>query len=133
MSDNSDAVNRILSFSSRRSDDTARYQAFTDSGGRPQPGFCVILANGDMRGFFYHALDDLTFAQEGEADLLSFTHRAQAVVIEGTGLRPLMKALCRQTVMEIHEQDARPVEAGQPSVTRLEVTALGQPVTRLPG
>lgn len=124
MSDNSDAVNRILSFNSRHSEDSARYQAFIDSGGRPQAGFSVTLANGDMHGFFYHALDDLTYVQEGETDLLSFTHRGRAVVIEGSGLRPLMKGLCRQTLMEIHEHDGRPIEAAQPVVTRWVVELL---------
>jgi hypothetical protein len=122
MSDSSDAVNRILSFSGRRGEDPARYQAFIDSGGRPQGGFSVTLVSGDIHGFFYHALDDLTFVQQGETDLLSFTHRRRAVVIEGSGLRALMKALCRQTLMEIHEQDGRPTEPGQPVVTKIAVT-----------
>lgn len=132
----SNSVNKILGMTTRPSDEAAEYRAFVDSGGRPQMGFSVTHASGDMEGFLYHLLDNMQLQTRSGVDFLSFTHRARAVTMQGSGLRVIMKALVRHTLMEIHVENGKPAaEAGLPRVTRLDVTALGQgePVTRLPG
>jgi len=66
------------------------------------------------------------FASESVAGIARNTHRGKAVTIQGEGLRMVFRALIRHTAMELHEQDGRRAEAGQPVITRLEVTTVGQ-------
>lgn len=126
MSGSSNALDRLLATGNRAAETSATYRAFVDSGGRPQGGFSITHANGDMDGFLYQRLGNLGFRARNGQEFLSFTHHEVAVTMQGTGLRLLMKALTRQTLMEIHEQDGRPVEQGQPVIMRLEVTFVGQ-------
>lgn len=122
----SNAINKILGTGTKAAEEPAEYRAFVDSGGRPQMGFSVTHANGDMDGFLYHSLDNLNYQTRNGAEFLSFTHRGKAVTMQGERLRVVFRALMRHTIMEIHEQDGRRVEAGQPTIARLEVTVVGQ-------
>lgn len=121
----SNAINRILGAGTRPTvDEPAEYRAFVDSGGRPQMGFAICRANGDMDGFLYHLLDNVNFQTRNGEEFVSFTHRGKAVTMQGIGMRAIFRAMMRHTLMEIHEQDGRPVEPGQPRVTRLAITVV---------
>jgi hypothetical protein len=122
----SNAVDRILGSGAKGAEKPTAYRAFVESGGRPQMGFSITHANGDMDGFLYHSLDNLNYQTRNGLEFLTFTHRAKAVTIQGEQLRAAFHAIMRHTLMEIHEQDGRPVNAGQPTVIRLEVTTVGQ-------
>ena len=131
----SNAVDRILSATAKKAEAPTEYRALIESGGRPQMGFSVTHATGDMDGFLYHSLDNLNYQTRNGAEFLSFTHHAKAVTIQGTGLRVIFRAIMRHTAMELHQQDGRPAAAGEPVITRLEVTTVGQqgPAVRLVG
>jgi hypothetical protein len=102
------------------------YEAFVDAGERPQLGFSVVHANGDMDGFLYHSLDNLDCRTVNGMEYLTFTHRGKAVTIQGTGLKVGFRNIMRHTLMEIHEQDGRPVIEGKPVITRLKVSMVGE-------
>ena len=129
----SNALDRVLRTGTKVAPEPTEYRAFVDSGGRPQMGFAITHASGDMDGFLYHLLDNMNYQTRNGAELLSFTHRGKAVTMQGIGLKVIMRAMVKHTLMEINVADGRPVGSGQPSVTRLEVTAVGQgtPVVRL--
>ena len=130
----SNAINRILGSGTRPTiEEPTDYRAFVDSGGRPQMGFSITRANGDMDGFLYHLLDNVNFQTRNGAEFVSFSHRGKAVTMQGVGLRVIFRAMMRHTLMEIHEQDGRPVAPGEPSVTRLAITVVGDasPAVRL--
>lgn len=123
MSTNS-SINRILGRNSQRSE-SADYEAFVDSGDRPQLGFSVCHANGDMDGFLFHSLDNLAYRIINGVEYLTFTHRGKAVTIQGVGLKEGFRNIMRHTLMEIHEQDGRPAKEGRPFITRLQVSMVG--------
>ena len=130
----SKAIDRILGAGIRSTlEEPTAYRAFVDSGGRPQMGFSITRANGDMDGFLYHLLDNVNFQTRNGEEFVSFTHRGKAVTMQGVGMRAIFRAMMRHTLMEIHEQDGRRVEPGQPSVVKLAITVVGegQSVVRL--
>jgi hypothetical protein len=131
----STALNRLLNTGTKAAEEPAEYRAFVDSGGKPQAAFAITHANGDMDGFLYHLLDNMDCKTRNGTEFLSFTHRGKAVTMQGTKLKIIFRAMTRHTLMEIHEQGGRPAEPGQPTVTRLEVTVVGQgaPMVRLAG
>ncbi len=123
----SNTINRILGTGTRPTvEEPAEYRAFVDSGSRPQMGFSITRANGDMDGFLYHSLDNMNFQTRNGEEFVSFSHRGKAVTMQGIGMRAIFRAIMRHTLMEIHEQDGRPVPEGQPCVTRLAITIVGQ-------
>jgi hypothetical protein len=123
----SNAINRLVNAGSRTAaqESASEYRAYVDSGGRPQMGFAITRANGDMDGFQYHNLDNQLYQTRNGSEFLSFTHRGKAVTIQGTKLKVIFRALMRQTLMEIHEADGRPVAAGDPTIIRMEITTVG--------
>lgn len=124
----SNAINRILSAGAKTAEETNEYRSFIDSGQRPQLGFSVTHANGDIDGFLYHALDNMQLQTRNGAEYLSFTHRSKAVTIQGENLRVIFRAMMRHTLMEICEPDGRPAAPNMPTIMRLEVTTVGEPV-----
>jgi hypothetical protein len=99
------------------------YKAFHASkNSRPQMGFSIIHANGDMDGFMYHTLAHLRFETIGNREFLSFTHAGLAVVIEGVGLKDGYKHIMRHTLLEIHEHAGRQAEPVHPVILRVDVT-----------
>jgi hypothetical protein len=123
----SNTINRILGTGTRPTiEEPAEYRAFVDSGGRPQMGFSITRANGDMDGFLYHLLDNLNCQTRNGEEFVSFSHRGKAVTMQGIGMRSIFRAMMRHTLMEIHEQDGRPVAKGEPVVSRLAITVVGE-------
>jgi len=120
------SIDRLLSAHGRGDDDTSRYRSIVTHT-RPQMGFAITRANGDMEGFLYHNLDNLHLQTRNGAEFLSFTHRATAVTIQGTGLKTVFQAIMRHTLAEMNEPDGRPTKEGLPTIARIEVTAVGQP------
>jgi hypothetical protein len=114
-------------------DDPAVYRAYK-AVARPQMGFTAIQANGDIDGFLYHNLDNLSMQHRERAEFLTFTHRGKAVTIQGSGLKDILRALMGHNLVEIREHDGRPVEPGQPVVTRMAVTMVTESAkgSRLP-
>jgi hypothetical protein len=54
------------------------------------------------------------------------------VTIQGTKLAIIFRAMMQHTLMEINEEDGRkPAEPGLPTITRMEITTIGQPAVRL--
>ena len=124
----SNAISKILGTGTKAVAEPSEYRSFVHSGGgRPQMGFAITRSNGDMEGFLYHNLDNLNFQTRNQAEFLSFTHRGKAVTIQGTKLAIIFRAMMQHTLMEINEEDGRrPVEAGLPTITRMEITTVGQ-------
>jgi hypothetical protein len=123
----SKAVSRLLSVGARPDADApAEYRSYVENGGaRPQMGFAVMLATGEMHGFFYHNIDSLQLVTRNGTEFLLFTHRGKAITIQGTKLQVILKAITRQSCMEINETDGRlPAEAGMPTIQRIEVTSV---------
>jgi hypothetical protein len=120
------SIDRLLSAHGRGDDDASRYRSIVTQT-RPQMGFAITLANGDMEGLFYHNLDHLRFETRGKSEFLSFTHRATAVTIQGMGLKAVFQAIMRHTLAELNEPDGRPAKEGLPTIARVEITAAGQP------
>jgi len=124
----SSAVDRILSRGKGPDLDSEEYRAFIDSGGKPQMGFAIVQADGTMDGFFYHSLNNVTLQRRNEDDILRFTHRGTAVTIHGRNLKPVFRAIMRNTLMEICEPDGRPAkDADQPVILRLAIDSLDSP------
>jgi hypothetical protein len=121
----SDPIARLLSTRPQDEDDASRYRSIVTHS-RPQMGFAITRANGDMDGFLYHNLDNLHFEMRGAAEFLSFTHRGKAVTIQGKGMRAIFQAILRHTLAELNEPDGRPAQDGLPVIIRIAVTALGQ-------
>ena len=122
--DVSQAINRILGSGRRVTDELSSYQPYIDSGGRPQMGFSITRANGDMDGFLFHSLDNLRHQTRNGQEFLSFTHRGTAVTMQGTRLQILFRAIMRHTLMEIHEENGTRVELDEaaPTITKVAVT-----------
>jgi hypothetical protein len=116
----SNAINRILGQGTREARNTENYQAFVDSGGRPQMSFVITRANGMMYGFSYHAMSVPRYDPR-DGEIISFSEGGVAVALQGTGIKVIFLAMMRRTLMEIREYDGRPIEDGAPRVTRLEV------------
>lgn len=123
----SNAINKILGTGTRVVEESSEYRSFIDSGKQPQVGFSITRVNGDMDGFLYHSLDNMQLRTVNGAEYLSFTHRSKAVTIQGRALSPILRAILRHTLMEIVEPDGRPAAADMPVITRMEITAVGQP------
>jgi hypothetical protein len=123
----SHVIDKILSGGAKLIDRPSEYRSFIDSGHRPQMGFAITCANGDMHGFLYHTLDNMQLQARGGAEFLSFTHRSKAVTIQGEGLEVIFRAMMRHTLMEIAEPDGRPSVPGMPIITRMEITTVGAP------
>jgi len=118
------AINRILGTGSKGLGDTAKYEPFVDSGGRPQMGFVVSRGASTKDGFLYHSLDNIRFLERDGAEFLTFTHRATAVTIQGTRLTIILRAIMRHTLMEINAPDGREVPESEelPTIERIAIT-----------
>ena len=93
---------------------------------RPQMGFSVTQADGEMHGFLYHNLDNLNYQVRGGKEFLSFTHRAKAVTVQGKGLKTVFGAIMRHVLAELNEPDGRPAKEGLPTIQRIQVDTVGQ-------
>jgi hypothetical protein len=123
----SNTLNKIMASGSKAAaDEPSEYRSYVDSGARPQMGFSITRANGDMDGFLYHTLDNMQLQTKNGSDFLSFTHRGKAVTIQGTALRVIFRLMMRHTLMEINEPNGRPAAAGMPVIQRLEITTVGE-------
>lgn len=80
-------------------------RAFIDSGGKPQMAFSVELANGEIHGFQYFNIDNLKYTPTKSGDHLSFDHRGKVVTVSGRGLKPMLNALVRQSLVIMNERD----------------------------
>jgi hypothetical protein len=124
----SNAISKILGSggaSGKAAEEPNEFRSFVDSGGgRPQMGFSIARANGDMEGFLYHNLDNLNFQTRNGAEFLSFTHRGKAVTLQGTRLRIIFRAIMRHTLMEINEAGGRTADPALPVISRMEITTV---------
>ena len=118
----SNAINRILGQAVRDAKESDSYRGFVDSGNRPQMGFIIVHASGDMHGFMYHSINHPTYQVRNGDEFISFTHSGTAVTMQGTGLKIVFTAMMRHTLMEIREYDNRPIEDGTPTIMRLAIT-----------
>lgn len=101
--------------------DADGYQAFR-SGSRAQMGFSVHHANGDIDGFLYHNLDNLSLKRLSGTEFLAFTHRGKAVTMQGRGLKAILQAIMSHTLTEIHELTGKVETVDAPTVQRIKVT-----------
>jgi hypothetical protein len=104
----SNAVDRILSGTAEQAEARTAYRALDESGARPQMGFSVTHATGDVDGFLYHALDNIKYQTRRGQEFLSFAHQAKAVTMQGKGLRAMFRAIIRHTAMECTSKTAAP-------------------------
>lgn len=100
---------------------TGIYRAFTKTP-KPQMGFTVIRASGEIDGFLFHNLDNINLTQRGNAEFLTFTHRGKAVTLQGIKLVQILHVLLSNALEEIREHDGRPVAADETIVQKIRVT-----------
>ena len=98
--------------------------AYTESGGKLQHSFSVALASGEMHGFHYFNVDNLTFKPGRKGDYLSFDHRGKVVVVRGRGLQVIYHALIGQVLMEVRELEQHCSNSRQVSISRIDITPL---------
>lgn len=124
----SNRVNSILNRGARPdAPASAEYRSYVTSGDRPSMGFVITRANGDMDGFLFHTLDNMQVVKRGDAEFLTFTHRAKAVTIQGTKLGVILRAIVNHSLLEINEPDGRAPAPDMPTIERMEITSPGAP------
>ncbi len=86
-----------------------------------QIAFLVIEADGTMHGFLYHTLRHPRFQVRGGEEFISFVSDGVAVVMQGTAMRVMFRALVRHTLIEVQEYDGKPQGELATRIARLEV------------
>lgn len=118
-------VERILATRGHVRPPPEGYVAFRDSGGHPQMGFSLHRRNGDIDGFMYHNIDNISVRSRAGEDFLSFTHRGKAVTLKGVGLEALYQSLMAHTLMVATESPDRAAIGGADCrIDRVLVTVL---------
>ena len=80
------------------------YTPFDWSGGHPQVGFALYLANGDIHMFMNHNLDNIHLIRGDGWQLLQFTHRGKAVTLKGHKLEDIATCMMQNTLQAIYER-----------------------------
>lgn len=130
MMTNTRTIDRILASRgalNKRETDEA-YAAFQDSGGQPQMGFSIHRRGGDMDGFLYHNIDNVSLRTRRGSAYLSFTHRGKAVTLKGIGLEAIYQALMAHTLVHIFEHPERALapDGEAPRVDRVLISLISE-------
>lgn len=89
---------------------------------RPQMGFVMIEATGDMHGFMYHTINHPTYQVRNGEELISFTSNGIAVVMQGWSIKEIFAAIMRHTLLEVREYDGRSsIEPGKSKIVRIGI------------
>jgi len=124
---NGSTVERILASRGHPRPEEEGYSAYRESGGHPQMGFSIHRRNGDLDGFLYHNIDNVSLRSRRGVEYLSFTHRGKAVTLQGVGLDAIYHALMAHTLMSTTECDDRSSAGAENSrIDRVLVTLLSE-------